>query len=103
MFYWELNFDGVLSALLAMLIAARFIPRRLSPSRGVYAVSSIVGLLWHPPQEGIPDWKYLTGIVLAAVGAAMVLYSKSELDMRKPKTDTPAHTQAMARENVVGI
>ena len=44
MFYWELNFDGVLSALLAMLIAARFIPRRLSPSRGVYAVSSIVGL-----------------------------------------------------------
>ena len=63
---------------------------------GAPIVSSIVALLWHPPQEGIPDWKYFTGIVLAALGAGLVLYSKSELDMRKPKTEPQARAQAMA-------
>jgi hypothetical protein len=53
---------------------------------GAPIVSTIVSLLWHPPIEGTPDWKFFTGIVLAALGAGMVLYSKSELDMRKPKT-----------------
>jgi uncharacterized membrane protein len=57
---------------------------------GAPIVSSIVSLLWHPPQEGTPDWKFFTGIVLAALGAGMVLYSKSELDLRKPKTDAHA-------------
>ena len=62
---------------------------------GAPIVSSIVSLLWHPPQEGMPDWKFFTGIVLAAVGAGMVLYSKSELDLRKPKTETQARTPAV--------
>jgi hypothetical protein len=63
---------------------------------GAPIVSSIVSLLWHPPQEGTPDWKFFTGIVLAAVGAGMVLYSKSELDLRRPKTDAHARTQGVA-------
>ena len=29
----------------------------------------------------------IAGIVLAAVGAGLVLYSKAELDAKKPKTD----------------
>jgi uncharacterized membrane protein len=63
---------------------------------GAPIVSTLVSLLWHPPQEGTPDWKFFTGIVLAALGAGMVLYSKSELDMRKPKTDVQALSQPAA-------
>jgi uncharacterized membrane protein len=59
---------------------------------GAPIVSTIFSLLWHPPKEGTPDWKFFTGIVLAALGAGMVLYSKSELDMRKPKTAAQLHT-----------
>lgn len=68
---------------------------------GAPIVSTIVSLLWHPPKEGAPDWKFFTGIVLAALGAAMVLYSKSELDMRKPKTDVQARTPAVAPMQLV--
>jgi uncharacterized membrane protein len=63
---------------------------------GAPIVNALVSLLWHPPQEGAPDWKFFTGIVLAAVGAGMVLYSKAELDMRKPKTDAHALVQPAA-------
>jgi hypothetical protein len=59
---------------------------------GAPIVSTIVSLLWHPPKEGTPDWKFFTGIVLAALGAGMVLYSKSEMDMRKPKTAAQLHS-----------
>jgi uncharacterized membrane protein len=52
---------------------------------GAPIVNALVSLLWHPPQEGSPDWKFYTGIVLAALGAGLVLYSKAELDMKKPK------------------
>ena len=50
---------------------------------GAPIVNAIVSLLWHPPKEGSPDWKFYAGIVLAAVGAGMVLYSKG----RPPKKD----------------
>jgi hypothetical protein len=63
---------------------------------GAPIVSTIVSLLWHPPQEGTPDWKFFTGIVLAALGAALVLYSKSELDMRKPHAATQSRPLAGA-------
>jgi uncharacterized membrane protein len=57
---------------------------------GAPIVSSIFSLLWHPPAEGTPDWKFFAGIVLAAVGAGLVLYSKGELDAKKAKP--PAQT-----------
>jgi len=57
---------------------------------GAPIVSSIFSLVWHPPEEGTPDWKFFSGIVLAALGAGMVLYSKSELDLRKPTIETHA-------------
>jgi hypothetical protein len=49
---------------------------------GAPIVSSIFSLLWHPPAEGAPDWKFFAGIILAGVGAGLVLYSKSQLDMK---------------------
>jgi hypothetical protein len=67
---------------------------------GAPIVSTIFSLLWHPPKEGTPDWKFFTGIVLAALGAGMVLYSKSELDMRKPRTDLQARTPSVAPAHV---
>jgi uncharacterized membrane protein len=51
---------------------------------GAPIVNAIISLLWHPPAEGAPDWKFFAGIVLAAVGAFMVLYSKGQLDAKKP-------------------
>lgn len=45
---------------------------------GAPIVNSIVSLLWHP--KGMPGWMFYAGIVLAAVGAGMVLYSKGQLD-----------------------
>jgi hypothetical protein len=49
---------------------------------GAPIVSSIVSLLWHPPQGGV-DWKFFAGILLAAAGAGLVLYSKGRADMHK--------------------
>lgn len=63
---------------------------------GAPIVNAIVSLLWHPPQEGRPDWKFFTGIVMAAVGAGLVLYSKAELDARKPKPAPTVEIQAAA-------
>ena len=68
---------------------------------GAPIVSSIVSLLWHPPEEGAPDWKFFAGIILAALGAGLVLYSKGELDMRKQKAaPAPAAQAAGTKEGV---
>jgi hypothetical protein len=63
---------------------------------GAPIVNAIVSLLWHPPQGGLPDWKFYTGIVLAALGAGMVLYSKGQLDAPKPNDAPPPQTAAAA-------
>jgi drug/metabolite transporter (DMT)-like permease len=48
-------------------------------------INTLVSLLWHPSEgyfhfglKSTPDWKLLVGIVLAGVGAFLVLYSKEE-------------------------
>jgi uncharacterized membrane protein len=58
---------------------------------GAPIVNAIISLLWHPPAEGSPDWKFFAGIVLAAVGAFMVLYSKGQLDAKKPAVSQAIH------------
>jgi uncharacterized membrane protein len=45
---------------------------------GAPIVASIVSLIWH--WKGQPGTLFYLGIVLAAVGAGMVLYSKGQLD-----------------------
>jgi len=57
---------------------------------GAPIVSSVFSLLWHPPEEGAPDWKFFAGIILAALGAGLVLYAKGELDARKSASPKPA-------------
>jgi uncharacterized membrane protein len=42
---------------------------------GAPIMATLVSLLWHPPAH-MPDWRFYLGIVLAAVGAGLVLYSK---------------------------
>ncbi len=48
---------------------------------GAPIVNAIVSLLWHPPKF-MPGPLFYSGIVLAALGAGLVLYSKGELDRR---------------------
>lgn len=47
---------------------------------GAPIVNAIVSLLWHP--KGAPGWLFYAGIVLAAVGAGLVLYSKGQMDQQ---------------------
>jgi uncharacterized membrane protein len=55
---------------------------------GAPIVNAIVSILWHPPEEGarseyLPGWiMFAAGILLAAVGAGLVLYSKGYIDQR---------------------
>lgn len=55
---------------------------------GAPIVNAIVSILWHPPEEGgrpeyLPGWiMFGAGLVLAAVGAGLVLYSKGYIDQR---------------------
>jgi uncharacterized membrane protein len=55
---------------------------------GAPIVNAIVSILWHPPEEGarseyIPGWTmFAAGILLAAIGAGLVLYSKGMIDQK---------------------
>jgi uncharacterized membrane protein len=55
---------------------------------GAPIVNAIVSILWHPPEEGarseyLPGWiMFGAGLVLAAIGAGLVLYSKGYIDQR---------------------
>jgi hypothetical protein len=48
---------------------------------GAPIVNALVSLLWHPPRF-MPGPLFYAGIVMAAVGAGLVLYSKADLDKR---------------------
>lgn len=55
---------------------------------GAPIVNAIVSLLWHPPKEGggpevMPGWMMFgAGILLAAIGAGLVLYSKGYIERK---------------------
>jgi hypothetical protein len=55
---------------------------------GAPIVNALVSLIWHPPAEAtnprmLPGWiMFGCGILLAAVGAGLVLYSKGYLDQK---------------------
>jgi uncharacterized membrane protein len=55
---------------------------------GAPIVNAIVSIIWHPPEEGgkpeyLPGWlMFGAGILLAAIGAGLVLYSKGYIDQK---------------------
>lgn len=50
---------------------------------GAPIVATIVGLAWKT--QHLPGWKFMLGIVMAAVGAFLVLYSRAELEAELKK------------------
>jgi len=58
---------------------------------GAPIVNAIVSILWHPPKEGfhaetMPGWMMFgAGILLAAIGAGLVLYSKGSIEQTAKK------------------
>jgi hypothetical protein len=58
---------------------------------GAPIVNAIVSLLWHPPKEGfraetVQGWLlFVAGILLAALGAGLVLYSKTSIEQTAKK------------------
>jgi uncharacterized membrane protein len=75
---------------------------------GAPIVNAIVSILWHPPEEGarseyVPGWiMFAAGILLAAIGAGLVLYSKGMIDQKareiKQAKAKMATVTAMAQE-----
>jgi uncharacterized membrane protein len=69
---------------------------------GAPIVNAIVSLLWHPPEAAsdpkmLPGWiMFGAGILLAAVGAGLVLYSKGYID-QKSREAKLKHAPAMAQ------
>ena len=51
---------------------------------GVPIVNAIVSMTWHPPEIS-PGPKFWVGLVMAGVGAGLVLYEKSNLDDQSRK------------------
>ncbi|MBI2808451.1 MAG: hypothetical protein HYX68_25980 [Planctomycetes bacterium] len=55
---------------------------------GAPIVNAIVSIIWHPPEDGarpeyLPGWiMFAGGILLAAIGAGLVLYSKGMIDQK---------------------
>jgi hypothetical protein len=61
---------------------------------GAPIINVFVSLLWKTRQ--VPGPLFFVGIVMAAVGAGLVLYSKSDLDKRKQAKATAIAVQTSA-------
>jgi hypothetical protein len=88
---------GAAGALCIILsIAAGGSPMYIAPLvfAGAPIVNVIVSLLWKARQT--PGPLFYVGIILAAVGAGLVLYSKSELDQRLHKAKAPRPAAGVA-------
>src|SRR5262249_20305123 len=83
---------GALGALCVILAVGEFKGNRLFVAPVIFAlapvINTLVSLLWHPdrgvlsfgPPEATPGWKLYLGILLAGLGAGLVLYSKEEME-----------------------
>ncbi len=90
---------GALGALCVIFAAAAALPAdRLYIAPLIFALAPIlntlVSLIWHPTADAAwtfalpkdpPGWKLYVGILLAAVGAGLVLYSKEEAESQTAK------------------
>jgi drug/metabolite transporter (DMT)-like permease len=95
---------GALGALCVIFATFEFKGPRIFVGPVIFAlapvVNTLVSLMWHPAEgyfhfglKGTPDWKLYVGIVLAGLGAFLVLYSKEEAESlggAKPAAVAPA-------------
>jgi len=72
---------------------------------GAPIVNAIVSLLWHPPEGAsdpkmMPGWlMFGAGILLAAVGAGLVLYSKGYIDQKAREAKARHQAPIVAQAN----
>ena len=82
---------GALGALCVIFATFEFKGPRIFVGPIIFAlapvINTLVSLVWHPSEgyfhfglKATPDWKLLVGIVLAGLGAFLVLYSKEEAE-----------------------
>jgi hypothetical protein len=94
---------GALGALCVVFATFEFGGDRLYVAPVIFAlapvINTIVSLLWQPApgaalQFGAPaqspGWKFYLGMVLAGLGAALVLYSKEEMEKKHATLKSPA-------------
>jgi uncharacterized membrane protein len=76
---------------------------------GAPIVNAIVSILWHPPKEGfraetMPGWAmFAAGILLAAIGAGLVLYSKGSIEQTARKLQQDAKAKMITPTPDAGI
>jgi hypothetical protein len=64
---------------------------------GAPIVNTLVSLSWHPPASGLrPSPLFYVGLVLAALGAGLVLYAKADLDARSRQQTAPTSVSRAA-------
>jgi drug/metabolite transporter (DMT)-like permease len=82
---------GALGALCVIFATFEFKGNRMYVGPVIFAlapvINTLVSLVWHPSEgyfhfglKSAPDWKLWVGIVLAGLGAFLVLYSKEEAE-----------------------
>jgi hypothetical protein len=100
---------GALGALCVIFATFEFRGDRLFVGPVIFAlapvINTIVSLIWQPaPGAALrfgapahaPGWKFYLGMVLAGLGAALVLYSKEEMEKRHGALKPPAPVTQMA-------
>jgi drug/metabolite transporter (DMT)-like permease len=102
---------GALGALCVIFATFEFKGPRIFVGPLIFAlapvINTLVSLVWHPsPSEGyfrfglkeMPDWKLYVGIILAGLGAFLVLYSKEEVEASHASTKAPVAPMVVAGE-----
>lgn len=94
----SLGAAGALCIIFAMKYGGPTMPMYVPPLvfAGAPIINAIVSITWHPPKQS-PGALFFIGIVLAAVGAGLVLYSKAAADRA-----APAKVAASTNVNSVG-
>jgi len=104
---------GALGALCVIFATFEFKGPRIFVGPLIFAmapvINTLVSLFWHPAEgyfhfelKGAPDWKLYVGIVLAGVGAFLVLYSKEETEAvgaPRPAAVAPAPAEMKNTQN----
>jgi hypothetical protein len=105
---------GAIGALCVILAVGEFKGNKLFVAPVIFAlapvINTIVSLLWHPEKgffsfglpEVSPGWTLYVGILLAGLGAGLVLYSKEEMEARHAaaKKHAPAVATAQASAQI---